>query len=102
MELPKDIHLKIENDFLCDSPQALEVIKNGVSNNEINHPRIIRSILFLANKSIPDLIERVKDAKRDSRDVILLAEYHNDKGSKFPKQVRDFNKPFEKSEIKRK
>jgi hypothetical protein len=99
MNLPIDIEERLEKDFLESQGEAIKILENSVFKNEyLNHPRIIRCIIFLANKDLNGLKRSIHQAKLDKRDVILFAEYINRKEDETLKRVRDFNKSFEESE----
>jgi hypothetical protein len=97
MTYPKDIKEKIESDFGNKATEVYKIIENAISKTDyINHHRIIRCIVFLANKDVESLRKNIERAAYDPRDVMLLAEYTN--VEKDPKRVRDFNKTFAESE----
>lgn len=64
----------------------------------LNLGRIIRCILFLADRDIEKLKKNIEVATYDPRDVMLWAEYIPAESDKKYKRVRDFNKPFDQAE----
>ena len=99
MKLKNDIIEKIENDFLTKKDEVFNLIIEEVNkNSQINHPRIIRCILFLSDGDFFELKHYLKTAISDPRDVMLYAEYDNT-NSLNPNRIRDFNNPFGKEEI---
>src|ERR1700749_829870 len=99
MNYPKDIEERIESDFGNKALKVFEILNTAVSKtNYLNHNRIIRCILFLAEKDIDKLKSNIHFAENDPRDVMLWAEYLNRGQQEKPKRIRDFNKTFEESE----
>ncbi len=97
MTYPKDIKEKIESDFGNKAPEVYKIIEDAISKTAyLNHHRIIRCIIFLADKNFESLKKNIERATNDPRDVMLLAEYTS--VEKDPKRVRDFNKTFSESE----
>lgn len=81
-----------EEELLSDECLNRSEIFNG------NRDRIIRCIIYLSDKNADTLKKYITAAKGDPRDVIFWAEYihHNEE---HPKHVRDFNKPFDSTEL---
>lgn len=77
-----DIIQKIKLDFEDNSPAALEMLENY---EESVGPRILRSIVKLAEGDLEQLKEYMKAAIIDWRDVIFWAE----------EKPYQFNEPFE-------
>lgn len=99
MKLKNDIIEKIEDDFFIKKEEVYNLIIEEIKkNNQINHPRIIRCILFLADGDFFELKHYLKTAISDPRDVMLYAEYDNN-NSLDPNRIRNFNNPFGKEEI---
>lgn len=95
-----DILNKIRSDFGEGAEEAYRILDEAIANCEyLNHDRIIRCVLFLAEKSLEGLKQRINVAMEDTRDVILWAEYTNLEDGKEPKRIRNFNNPFESSEM---
>ena len=99
MIIEKDIIKKVEEDFLFDAKRALETLNNSINENKcINHPRIIRSIVYLSDGSLFELEHNIKVAVSDWRDVLYFAEYDRENGNSSSKRVRDFNLTFDQNE----
>ena len=64
----------------------------------IGYNRIIRCIIFLADKDIEKLKTSIEEAVSDPRDVILWTEYENQGQNERPKRIRDFNKTFDQAD----
>ncbi|WP_142785925.1 hypothetical protein [Changchengzhania lutea] len=100
MIIEKDIIKKIEEDFQIDSEKALTILNKNINENEcINHPRIIRSIIYLSNGSLFELKHNIKTAISDWRDVLYFAEYEKKNGSSTSNRVRDFNLTFDETDL---
>lgn len=96
----KDIKAKIQSDFGNRASEVHKILEEAILKTEyLKSDRIIRCILFLAEKSIEKLKKNIEIAEFDPRDVMLLAEYSNRDFEMNPKRVRDFNKEFEFCEI---
>jgi hypothetical protein len=102
MLLASDIVYKIEKDFDGSSVEAINLLCTELLTEDYlksstivsgNIDRIIRCIVYLANKNIDKLTKYVNDAKADARDVMFWAEYEN-LADPHPKKVRDFSQPF--------
>lgn len=90
-----DIINRINSDFGDKASEATKFIEQAILDCDyLNHARIIRCIIYLADKNIDDLNKYIKAAKEDPRDVMFWAEYVNH-NEKHPVHVRDFNKPFD-------
>lgn len=99
-QMPKDILRKIEHDFDVDKYQAIEIINRALSATEyLRNDRIIRCILFLADKDIQKLKKYIEDAITDPRDVMYWAEYVNRNSSSKIKRVRNFNKRLDQNDL---
>jgi hypothetical protein len=95
----KDIIDKIEVDFGDQASAVFRIIDEAISKADyLNHNRIIRCILFLAEKDIDKLKSNIEAASYDPRDVMLWAEYLNNGQEQHPKRIRDFNKTFDECE----
>jgi hypothetical protein len=101
-----DIKNKIQSDFGYNTDEVTQLIEKEILSDEClnrstifngNSDRIIRCVIYLANKNMDDLKKYVKAAKGDPRDVMFWAEYINH-NEKHPMHVRDFNKPFDVAE----
>jgi hypothetical protein len=94
-----DINERIKTDFGDKASDAVEILKDAVGKTDyLNHPRIIRCIIFLADKNIENLKLHIQTAINDPRDVMFWAEYARCDIEQNPKRVRDFNKTFDQSE----
>jgi hypothetical protein len=99
MNYTKDIRDKIESDFGDKANDVFKIFNESISKtNYLNHDRIIRCILFLAEKDINKVKKNIQMAEYDPRDVMLWAEYSNRGQEQKPKRIRDFNKPFDECE----
>lgn len=65
----------------------------------LNSDRIIRCVIFLANKEIESFKSFLESAKGDPRDVMWWAEYENRESLDNNKRVRDFSKTFQENLI---
>jgi len=94
LQLP-DIKSRIATDFGDKSIQAVNLLRDTIRLNEyLNHPRILRCILFLSNGNIDNLNKNIEIAKLDPRDIMLFAEYLHRGNNEQPERLRDFNNPF--------
>lgn len=92
----KDIRDRIESDFGDNAISVFKLLEDAVSKVKyLNWDRIIRCIIFLAEKDIKKLKQNIKVATYDPRDVMLWAEYKNIEPGQEPKRIRDFNKTFD-------
>jgi hypothetical protein len=99
MNYTKDIRDKIESDFGDKANDVFKIFNEAISKTDyLNHDRIIRCILFLAEKDIEKVKKNIQNAEYDPRDIMLWAEYSNRGGQQKPKRIRDFNKTFDESE----
>ena len=99
-QMPKDILAKIEDDFEDDKYQAIEIINGALNATEyLRNDRIIRCIIFLADKDIQKLKKSIEVGRTDPRDVMYWAEYVNRKSLDNNKRVRDFNKRFDQNDL---
>ncbi len=100
MTYNNDIKSKIESDFGDLSSEVFKIINDAITTTEyLNHERIIRCIIFLADKDIEKLKHYISIAIQDPRDVMFWAEYINRDAEQTPKRVRDFNKSFDMCEV---
>ena len=91
---------KIESDFGNKASNVFRIFDEAISKTDyLNHNRIIRCILFLAEKDIDKLKKNIQAAECDPRDVMLWAEYSNKGQDQKPKRIRNFNKTFNECEI---
>ncbi len=91
-----DIKDKIISDFGPNADKATKILEAALAKYEyINHDRIIRCVIFLAEKTLDGLSRSINYAVTDPRDVMLWAEYINLKDGETPKRIRDFNKTFD-------
>ncbi len=94
-----DIQERIKADFGPQAEEVFTLISAAVAGGrELNNPRIIRCIIFLADKNLEKLKVCLESAKTDSRDIIMWAEYIQSGPGDQTTRVRDFNKTFELSE----
>lgn len=98
-----DIVDKIQSEFGDNADEVVRYINKELlldeclNRSEIfigNRDRIIRCIIYMANKNMNDLVKYVFAAKEDPRDVIFWAEYEILVEKQEAKRIRDFNKPF--------
>jgi hypothetical protein len=100
MTFATDISDKIKSDFGDKAADVFRILDEATAKTEyLNHNRIIRCILFLAEKNIGKLKKMIETAEYDPRDVMLFAEYIETGQQFHPKRIRDFNKPFAECEI---
>ena len=100
MTYTNDIKDKIESDFGDKASDVFRLFDEAISKADyLDHHRIIRCILFLAEKDIDKLKRNIKAASYDPRDIMLWAEYFNKGQEQKPKRIRDFNKTFDECEI---
>lgn len=94
-----DIDQRIKTDFGNQANEAFELIKTLVAGGRhLNDPRLIRCILFIADKNFEKLKIMIDSAKTDTRDIIMWAEYIQSGPGDQTKRVRDFRNTFELSE----
>jgi len=95
-----DIDERVKGDFGAEASEAFEILKNAVSKTiDLNHPRVIRCIIFLAEKDLKKLRSSIQTAINDPRDVMFWAEYINRGSGENPKRIRDLNNTFDRAEI---
>jgi hypothetical protein len=102
-EVPGDIRQRVVEDFGPECADAvyrrlLARIPEGLPNG--SRPRHLRCILYLAKGDQALLDRYIEMCLQDTRDVMLQAEYETGPHSEFVR-VRDFSKPFDRSEIDR-
>src|SRR5688572_15581145 len=85
--LPADIVARVAADFPNESHSALLAMLDEYQGPE--RTRVIRCVVHLAARNTDKLLDCIKSAMTDYRDVIYWAEY--DAGEQ---KVRDFNQPF--------
>lgn len=100
-EVPRDIRQRVINDFgpeLADDIYGylLGQIPDSLANG--TRPQHLRCILYLAHGDRALLNQYVEMCLRDTRDVMLNAEYETDSNSRLVR-MRDFGKPFGQSQI---
>jgi hypothetical protein len=96
MNFKDDIKARIESDFPGKTDEVLKmIIERFEKTNFLENDRILRCIIFLADKDIEKLNHYIDAAMIDPRDVMLWAEYTNYEIGKDPKKMRDFNKAFD-------
>jgi hypothetical protein len=91
-KIAPDILVFLENNFLEIEPM-LDRIERLIEFLDENHveeskDRIIRCILFLSAANENLFLQYIELAKLDSRDIIYLAEYEDEK------QIRNFTNSF--------
>jgi hypothetical protein len=90
-----DIHKKIKSDFEDKSNDVILILDEAISKaDHLNNDRIIRCILFLADKDLEKLKKSIEAATRDPRDVMYWAEYTNHDTIDKTTRIRDFSQPF--------
>lgn len=99
MKYATDIVERIKSDFGDKAADVINIFDTAIAKTEyISTPRVIRCILFLAERNVEKLNEMIEAAQGDPRDVMLWAEYEGIGEPFHPKRIRDFNKMFDKSE----
>ncbi|MBA3682808.1 MAG: hypothetical protein H0W73_16840 [Bacteroidetes bacterium] len=94
-----DIQEKIKADFDAQAEEVFKLINEFTAGGRhLNDPRIIRCIVFLADRDIKKLPILIDSAKTDTRDIIMWAEYIPSGPGDQTTRVRDFNKTFDQSE----
>lgn len=100
MKFQTDIENRIQLDFGENSHEAFGILQAAIQKNDfLKTQRVIRCLLFLSEKSIVKLKATIEAAILDTRDIIFWAEYTIEGANGGVKQIRDFNKTFEDSEI---
>jgi hypothetical protein len=84
--MEKDISIKILKDFGKEADNAIRLLTDFQEKSGLS-PRVMRSIIHLANGNPGKLQELITSAEEDWRDVIVLAET----------TVFEFNKPFKET-----
>lgn len=96
-----DIKEKIHSDFGDKAEVAIKTLRAAIAKHDyLNSGRLLRCIIYLADKNIEALKKYIDNAIGDPRDVMYWAEYINrEQGFEGnPKRVRDFNKTFQNCE----
>ena len=101
VEMPSDIRQRVVSDFGQQRADEiyrylLERIPSGLANG--TRKRHLRCILFLAKGDKERLDRYIEMCLRDTRDVMLGAEYETARDSRLVRK-RDFNKPFDQAQI---
>lgn len=100
MNFEPDIEKRIIIDFGNKASEVFAILKKAINNFDyLKSNRIIRCIIFLAEKDIVKLNQNIEAAILDPRDVMFWAEYENQEEFGKERRVRDFNKSFDYSEI---
>ena len=95
-ELPKDITDKLIQDYgIQNFFKALDLLTSQGDFAD----RIIRCIIYLADRDYKKLLQFTESAKRDFRDMIYWAEYIEGENKAKPKRVRNFNNPFGQADL---
>ena len=95
-----DILKKIESDFTNDKNKAIEIINTALEEFEnLRSARIIRCIIFMADKDIQQLYRYIDNASTYPRDICIWAEYINKSSFDDRKRVRNFNKKFDRNDL---
>lgn len=103
MPLKEDIMQRINLDFGAHADEAVQILVDVTNRVDyLKSDRVIRCITFLAKGKLADLKKYIEAATTDPRDIMLWAEYEKLPGDSDFTRVRDFNKTFETSEIRRK
>ncbi len=96
----KDILERIESDYGNKASEVMLIFENAISKaDHLNNSRIIRCVLFLADKNIEKLNQIIEAAIGDPRDVMFWAEYINHEQPDKIKLIRDFNRPFSEADV---
>ncbi len=94
-----DIQKRINTDFGAKAAEVCELINGAIAGGRhLNDPRLIRCIIYLADKNFEKLKIIIDSAKTDPRDIIMWAEYMPSGPGDQTTRVRDFSKTFEDSE----
>lgn len=96
-----DIKERIYSDFGARAETVIMKLREATAKHDyINSGRILRCIIYLADKNFEALTRYIDNAIGDPRDVMYWAEYTNkDQGFEgTPRRVRDFNKTFQNCE----
>ncbi len=89
-----DILERIFSDFGNESVLVIHALQTFlIANEAFRSERLVRCIIYLADKKLDGIKKGIKDARTDWRDVLMAAEYENSKDSQ-PKRVRDFSRKF--------
>ena len=89
-----DIRERIFSDFGNESVLVIQALQTFlISNEAFRSERLVRCIIYLADKKVDGIKKGIKDARMDWRDVLMAAEYENSKDTQ-PKRIRDFSRKF--------
>jgi hypothetical protein len=100
MTYATDIINKTKSDFGDKAIDVFTILNEAIAKAEyLKVNRIIRCILFLAEKDVEKLKKMIETAKQDPRDVMYWAEYKKTEQQFHPIRIRDFNKTFDECEI---
>ena len=87
--VPDDVRRRIERDFAGETWfEATRLIDSLVLS-----PRVLRSLLVLAQGSILELQRYARCAEQDWRDVVFWAEYEDHDAAE-PRRVRNLEQPL--------
>lgn len=95
MLLAPDIHEKVQTDFRENFAEVLALLNHALTTTDYFNDRIVRCIIFLADKDVERLKKYLEAAHADPRDVMYWAEYINHDQIYKTTRVRDFSQPFE-------
>ncbi len=94
-----DIRERIFADFGEDRVGVIQQLQKFLLEHaHIRSERIIRAIIYVADKKATGISKAIKDAGIDGRDVLMAAEYEN-RSELQPKRVRDFNRKFGEEDL---
>lgn len=95
----QDIDNRIKADFGAQAEEAFQLLQALTSaGRHLNDPRLMRCIIYLADKNIVKLKVLIESAATDARDIFMWAEYIQSGPGDQTKRVRDFSKSFELAE----
>ena len=100
MKLPEDIGAQIDKDFGPDA-RSVRALFDAYDDAVPEPARVVRCVIFLAQRDAGRVPSLLKAARDDYRDVMLWAEY-TDHAAAHPKRLRDLAKPFLHGARKRK
>ena len=94
-----DIRERIFSDFGQESVKVIQALQTFlIAHEAFRSERLVRCIIYLADKKLDRLKKGIKDASNDWRDVLMAAEYENGKDSE-PRRIRDFSRKFGEEQI---